>query len=97
MDGVLRDYCDGTEYHNHPLLALDPQFLQLNTMTKSVMLLDQNVSSTKCTMNIINFYVNNYMLLYVQPCFTLCSEMCRHCSDQKFVIFNWLLWQRVST
>ena len=29
MDGVLRDYCDGTEYHNHPLLALDPQFLQL--------------------------------------------------------------------
>lgn len=28
-DGVLRDYCDGTEYNNHPLLSLDPHFLQL--------------------------------------------------------------------
>ena len=28
-DGVLRDYCDGTEYVKHPLASLDPQFLQL--------------------------------------------------------------------
>ena len=28
-DGILRDYCDGTRYSEHPLLNLDTSFFQV--------------------------------------------------------------------